>query len=373
MHAGQPPHPPVQRPAPLRPAAGHLQNLDELAERHSGEALGESPTSPSSVLAAHADPRQRAAETILRMYQKQRSADILLLLSELQVGAGRAGGVGRRRAAGGSGSAARPCMQVGAAGGGLAWGGAPCTTCHCRSRSTCPCQPLYHGRLLFSLPLPPQGQYSFVLFDGEKRQVFAARDSSGSEPLYFELGEDGDVSLSNAQPAVPTGDGAYVQVRRGGRRSGGSGRGRAEASLGQSWAAEGLLLELATVPALLPAPANPANPAPALPPRLHLPAPQWSELPPGHFISGRAPKVQQFALTPQQLSIRETYEREMDEDLSPRWGLGGEAVGVAGMRRKAGMFDLGRERRQAGSGRGLGRSGDRAAGLPEPSLTLAWA
>lgn len=43
---------------------------------------------------------------------------------------------------------------------------------------------------------------------------------------------------------------------------------------------------------------------------------QWAELPAGHFISGRSPKVQQFALTPQQLSIRETFEREMDEELS---------------------------------------------------------
>ena len=38
----------------------------------------------------------------------------------------------------------------------------------------------------------------------------------------------------------------------------------------------------------------------------HLALQQWCELPPGHFISGRSPKVQQFALTPQQLSIRET-------------------------------------------------------------------
>jgi len=45
---------------------------------------------------------------------------------------------------------------------------------------------------------------------------------------------------------------------------------------------------------------------------------QWQELPPGHLISGRSPKVQQFALTPAQLSIRESYERSMDEEMSPR-------------------------------------------------------
>ena len=58
-----------------------------------------------------------------------------------------------------------------------------------------------------------QGQFSFVLFDGEKRQVFAARDSSGSEPLYYALDEDGAVSLSNDQPPVPTADEGRVQVR----------------------------------------------------------------------------------------------------------------------------------------------------------------
>lgn len=70
--------------------------------------------------------------------------------------------------------------------------------------------------LLCAQPLsPPQGQYSFALFDGEKRQVFAARDSSGSEPLYYELAEDGSLSLSNSRPAVPAADSsdeAHVQV-----------------------------------------------------------------------------------------------------------------------------------------------------------------
>ena len=49
----------------------------------------EGPTSPSSTLAAAAaasDPRQLAAEVLVRMLAKDRSADPLLLLSELQVG-----------------------------------------------------------------------------------------------------------------------------------------------------------------------------------------------------------------------------------------------------------------------------------------------
>ena len=73
----------------------------------------------------------------------------------------------------------------------------PCTACPASPACLC----------------PPQGQYAFAVFDGEKRQVFAARDSSGSEPLYYELGEDVGVSLSNAQPSVPYEDGeGRVQV-----------------------------------------------------------------------------------------------------------------------------------------------------------------
>jgi hypothetical protein len=42
--------------------------------------------SPSSILAARSsDPRQLAAETILRMYLKERGEDLLVMLSELQV------------------------------------------------------------------------------------------------------------------------------------------------------------------------------------------------------------------------------------------------------------------------------------------------
>ena len=52
------------------------------------------------------------------------------------------------------------------------------------------------------------------MFDGEKRQVFAARDSSGSEPLFYELDDDGALSLSNSQPAVPA-DVGFVQVGAG--------------------------------------------------------------------------------------------------------------------------------------------------------------
>ena len=147
------------------------------------------------------------------------------------------------------------------------------------------------------------------MFDGEKRQVFAARDSSDSEPLYYELGEDGSVSLSNAQPSVPYEDGeGRVQVGALGCRSGGG--------LCWRWEVQAVLgLRSPSQPLTLPCPTL----CPAFPPPSPRPAPlQWSELPAGHFIAGRSPKVQQFALTPAQLTIRENYERSMDEEMSPR-------------------------------------------------------
>ena len=35
-----------------------------------------------------------------------------------------------------------------------------------------------------------QGQYSFVIYDSHRRGVFAARDPSGREPLYYAVDED---------------------------------------------------------------------------------------------------------------------------------------------------------------------------------------
>ena len=96
-----------------------------------------------------------------------------------------------------------------------------------------------------------QGQYSFVVYDSSKRQVFAARDPSG-EPqctLYYNLEEDGDISLTNKP----------------------------------------FLLEGSVQPEA------------------------WTEMPPGHFMSGKQAKLQQFALTPQQLYTREVHQ-SMDDD-----------------------------------------------------------
>lgn len=103
-------------------------------------------------------------------------------------------------------------------------------------------------------PQPPsacdrllQGQYAFVIYDNNRKQAFAARDPSGAEKLYYHVSDDGAVSFASSPMSIPEAE-------------------RAE---------------------------------------------EWKELPPGHYISGKHPKIHQFALTPEQL-----YEREMLEDCS---------------------------------------------------------
>jgi hypothetical protein len=91
-----------------------------------------------------------------------------------------------------------------------------------------------------------QGEYSFVIYDHKRRQAFAARDPSGDEPLYYHISEDGDVSFSGSRLAVPDGEQPH----------------------------------------------------------------EWRELPPGHYISGKNPKLHQFALTPHQLAMREIQQED---------------------------------------------------------------
>lgn len=91
-----------------------------------------------------------------------------------------------------------------------------------------------------------QGEYSFVIYDHKRRQAFAARDPSGDEPLYYHINEDGDVSFSGSRLAVPDGEQPH----------------------------------------------------------------EWRELPPGHYISGKHPKLHQFALTPHQLAMREIQQED---------------------------------------------------------------
>lgn len=52
--------------------------------------------------------------------------------------------------------------------------------------------------------LRAQGQFAFAAYDADKKQVFAARDSSGKEQLFYCFGEDGGVSFAN-RPLVASG------------------------------------------------------------------------------------------------------------------------------------------------------------------------
>lgn len=101
-----------------------------------------------------------------------------------------------------------------------------------------------------------QGQYAFIILDNSRRIAFAARDPSGSETLFYRIGDDGSASFASSRAAIP--DDAAADAGGG----------------------------------------------------------EWLELPPGHYISGKTPKLHQFALTPEQLQVR-----EMCEDLGPRFAM----------------------------------------------------
>ena len=110
-----------------------------------------------------------------------------------------------------------------------------------------------NNRHLFAaMPLRLQGQYSFVIYDSNKRQVFAARDPGGQQPLYFAVDEDDSAAFVNKPISVPGGESVE----------------------------------------------------------------DWQEVPPGHFVAGKAPKLQQFALTPDQLYARQSMDLTEDEGYS---------------------------------------------------------
>ena len=80
--------------------------------------------------------------------------------------------------------------------------------------------------------------------------MFAARDPGGQQPLYYSVDEDGLTSVVNKPVNVPGGESSK----------------------------------------------------------------DWQEVPPGHFVAGKSPKLQQFALTPEQLYARQ-YMDLMEDDM----------------------------------------------------------
>lgn len=47
-----------------------------------------------------------------------------------------------------------------------------------------------------------QGHYAFAIYDSERRQVFAARDSSGRHPLFYHVSEGEHVALASCPMEV---------------------------------------------------------------------------------------------------------------------------------------------------------------------------
>ena len=60
-----------------------------------------------------------------------------------------------------------------------------------------------------------QGQFAFVVYDSSKRQVFAARDASGKEPLYVNYDDEHGTAFSN-KPSAAWGasEGDWQEVSR---------------------------------------------------------------------------------------------------------------------------------------------------------------
>ena len=171
------------------------------------------------------------------------------------------------------------------------------------------------------------------MYDSEKHCAFAARDSSGREPLLYEIEEDGALSLANTPLEVATAEGGgvrwaelppghYISGAAGGG-AGGLGRG-GPASV--PWERGGAGVHV--LPPWLQQQQGRGSAARAActlcarwPPRQPAPAPN-AALPRGNARpcrraararAGRTPKLGQFALTPEQVSIREFYESLQDE------------------------------------------------------------
>ena len=120
----------------------------------------------------------------------------------------------------------------------------PClehASCKSRSLSTAKLLCVLQSRVVHHILKCMQGQYACMIYDSNRKQVFAARCPGGQQPLYFSVDEDGSASFVNKPIDVPGGESAG----------------------------------------------------------------DWQEVPPGHFVAGKTPRLQQFALTPEQLYARQ--------------------------------------------------------------------
>ncbi|KDD76174.1 hypothetical protein H632_c327p0 [Helicosporidium sp. ATCC 50920] len=96
-----------------------------------------------------------------------------------------------------------------------------------------------------------QGSFAFVLYDAERKALVAARDGGGRQPLYYDLDGEGGTALASDPLQLP--------------------------------ARVGLV--------------------------------HWELLPAGHVLFGRPPRLEQFALSLDELSRRAAFEDALDEEL----------------------------------------------------------
>ncbi|CAD7699317.1 unnamed protein product [Ostreobium quekettii] len=127
-----------------------------------------------------------------------------------------------------------------------------------------------------------QGHYAFVIYDTATKQAFAARGPSGRQQLFYHSDPDQGVSFADRPIAI---DGTHAES-------------------------------------------------------------EWVKVPPGHFVAGKTPKLQQFALTPEQLQAVKTREFEeppIDEDWWLSSGSPGHnrrsSLGWPFHRRKSGQLE----------------------------------
>lgn len=163
-----------------------------------------------------------------------------------------------------------------------------------------------------------QGQYAFLIHDADKRQILAARDSTGACPLYYSMSDDDDIWVASSPLYIPPPPPSTY-------------RGFLHSSSSSS--------SSATSPAVSPHAFSQGggsgvfNSAAAKPPVVvphHHPheegAIKWEELPAGYFIFGRRPaKLMQFALSQAQLNMKELeLDAEDEKALFGRGGGGGD-------------------------------------------------
>lgn len=236
----------------LPPTTGHLTNLSELVRRN-GKGSPKSPGYSADINNASSLERKSSIERSMDLGATTASLVLNMYLDEQQDGNEvimlselQVGAEERQDGRVVAVYMHSPALAV------MAVGLSGCLPLEIEQHTNRSCASFNQGRwhsrsrTVLSLLLCLQGEFAFVIYDNKRKQAFAARDPSGDEPLFYHITEDGDVSFAGSRLAVPDGEQPH----------------------------------------------------------------EWRELPPGHYISGKNPKLYQFALTPHQLAMREIQQED---------------------------------------------------------------